>query len=104
MRSVDAAVVEERIHGKFPEAGKLGLALAQAIDRQTVVRHAVIERVRPKRVRVIVSDGNGGTGRRVVSEAEASEHFERVDGVVEERSAEALNGLERDAGKLVQGD
>ena len=49
-----------------------------------------------------VRDGNGGSRRSVVGETRLGEELERMDRIVEEGRAEALNGFEGDAGEGVE--
>jgi hypothetical protein len=50
MRTRRAPVIEERVHGDLPEPGELGLSFTHVVDDQTVVGHAVVERVGPEGV------------------------------------------------------
>ena len=104
MHAIYAAVVKQRVHRDLPEAGELRLALAETVNRETVVRHAVVERVRPVSVGTIICDRDRCRRGRIVGEAERVEHLERVDAVVEERGTEADDGRERDTRELVEGN
>ena len=95
MRPRRPTVVEERVHRDLPEAGELGLALAKTIDREAVVRHAIVEGVRPERVGALVRDRNGGRGTGVIRERGVGEMFERVDRELEIRRPEACHALEK---------
>lgn len=60
MWSVDTTLVEQGIHRYLPESWQLRLTLAQSLDCQAVVGHAVVERVGPVRIGAIFGDRDSG--------------------------------------------
>ena len=99
-----AQVIKQSVHREFPKARELGHAITKAGEAQAIVIHAVVEGVRPKRVRVGIGDGDGGGRGRIVGESRLGEQLEGVRGVVEHGGAEANDGFERDAGEGVESD
>jgi hypothetical protein len=97
-------LVKERVHRDLPQTGDLGLALARPGDSQTIVRQAVVERVRPVGVRVGGCHWDRRRGGGVIRERGIAQQAEGIGGVVEERRAETLDGGQRYAGKRVESD
>ena len=60
MDTVNATVVEHRVHGHLPEAGQLGLTLAGILEGKAVVGETVIKRVWSERIGVALSDRKRG--------------------------------------------
>ena len=60
MDTVNATVVEHRVHGHLPEAGQLGLTLAGILEGKAVVGETVIKRVGPERIGVALGDRKRG--------------------------------------------
>jgi hypothetical protein len=97
IHEVDArltASIEHSIHGDFPETGKLWLSLAQAVAVKTIICHSVVKGVRPESIGVIFRNGDRSTRTRVIREANSSEMFQSVGGVVQIRCTET-NDIER---------
>lgn len=122
MGSSDTKIVEKGVHGDFPEARELRFALAASGNFQAVIRHTIVQCIRPKRITIGICDGNGGGSGRVVSEfgfittkidsaswkpmiwRSHSQPLESIDGVVQERCAEAFDGGKRNACQGIQGN
>lgn len=102
MRAFDAAFIKDRVHRNFPKTGKLRLAVACASDISTAVCHPIIKRIWPVSVGIWVGDRNGRSRARIVHEVGSAQSLQRVDGVVQEWSTEALNRCERDTSKRVE--
>jgi len=104
MGSSSTPLVEEGIHRDLPEPWKLGFALANTRYRQTVVGEAIIQSIRPKSIRVFLSDGDRSRCRRVVGELSLIQEFQSITGEVEERGTETLYRREWDTSESVEGN
>jgi hypothetical protein len=91
-----------RVHWDLPETRQLGLAIANVRNGSAVVRHSIVQRVRPESVRVGVRDRDSRGSRGVVSELQLGEHFERVARVVEVWRSETPDLADWDTGQRVQ--
>lgn len=104
MRSRVAQLVKERVHWDLPKSRQLRFTIADTRRGKAVVRHAVVERVRPVRVRAGFICGYRSSRAGVVGEASLGEKLESVAREVEVRGAEARDGGKGDAGERVQRD
>jgi len=104
MGSSSTPPVEEGIHRNLPEPWKFGFALANTRHRQTVVSEAIVQSVRPKSIRIFLSDGDRSRCRRVVGELSLMQEFQGVGGEVEVRGTETLYRCEWDTSESVEGN
>jgi hypothetical protein len=99
-----ATSIEHSIHGDFPETGKLWLTLAQAVAVKTIVCHPIVKCVRPESIGIIFRNGDRSARTRVISEANGSEMFQSVGGIVQIRCTETNDIRKRNASKCVKSD
>lgn len=102
MRTFYAAFVKDRVHRNLPEAGELGLAVADTSNTETIISQTVVESVRPVSISSAVGDGNAGSSTRIIEETSGSHSLEGFNGVVQEWSAETLEITERDSSESIE--
>ena len=101
MGATGASRVKGGVHREFPESRDRRFTIAETC-REAVIAKTIIQRIRPKGIRIVCSGGNGRGRRAIICEACSSEKSQSIQAVAEERCAESFNSGQRYTSKIIE--